>query len=160
MRIFRKKFVLGFFVPVLYFFVHFSSTMAAEETRIVGAFNGCNYGKAYELANGMLLVCRGYSYSYSYSPRVIVIDASTVLIGENQYSAVIRSGSILRTNVSGTFEGCNFGVYISFDNGLVFACQSYNYHYAYRPDVEIVWVDGAYTVYIDNEKYDGTLYRQ
>ena len=147
---------LGLLSPAVFL----SAARAAEETQIVGAFNGCDFGKAYELANGKLLVCCDYSYSYSYSPRVIIIDASTVLIGENQYSAEIKEGSILKTNVAGTFEGCNFDVRINFDNGLIFACQTYKYHYAYRPAVEIVWIDGSYTVYIDKDKYDGTLYKQ
>lgn len=135
-------------------------SVGAAETQIVGAFSGCDFDKTYELANGRLLVCKGYSYSYIYNPTVIAIDGSSVLIGEERYEAIVTDGRVFKTNVSGTFEGCNYGAYVSFDNGLVLACQTYHYHYAYRPEVRIIALGSNYTVYIDNEKYDGVLYRK
>lgn len=44
-----------------------------EETKIEGEFNGCEYGKRYELDNGLVFVCREYNYSYDYYPDVYIL---------------------------------------------------------------------------------------
>ena len=113
------------------------------------------------LTNGMILVCNQYQYSYSYRPKVIVLDASTVLIEGDRYSASITTGKLVETHVvSSEFDGCDYGKFISFDNGLIFECRTYHYHYAYRPSVLITFIGGSYSVAIDDEKYDGTLHRR
>ncbi len=60
------------------------------------------------------------------------------------------------TYVDGDFEGCDYDKMIPFENGLLFKCRTYRYHYAYHPRVMIV---GNY-VTIDGEKYEGQLYRK
>ncbi|QBQ97175.1 hypothetical protein [Paraburkholderia pallida] len=69
---------------------------------------------------------------------------------------------IEETQVSGEFNGCNFDRRIAFTDGLVFVCSSYDYHYAYMPDVQILKNvrDGSIRVLIDGDEFDGTLYRR
>jgi hypothetical protein len=134
---------------------------AADRTQIDGEFNGCDYDQMYALTDGRILVCQEYQYQYAYSPEVIVLDKSTVLIEKEEYSAATVKGRVFRTNVSDDFEGCEHGKKIAFDNGLIFQCNTYHYHYEYRPKVEIFAIDGAgYQVSIHGKKYDGTLFRR
>ena len=69
---------------------------------------------------------------------------------------------IEETQVDGDFEGCDFDKRIPLMNGLVFVCSTYNYSYAYMPDVLILKHvrNGDMKVIIDDEEYDGTLYRR
>jgi hypothetical protein len=71
-------------------------------------------------------------------------------------------GVLMTTEVQGEFEGCEYGRRIPLDNGLVFVCSSYSYHYAYQPEVLILKSvqSGDVKVMIDGEEFDGTLYRQ
>lgn len=66
------------------------------------------------------------------------------------------------TSVDGDFEGCEFDRRIPLMNGLIFVCQGYSYHYAYSPDVLILRNvrSGDLKVIIDDEEFDGTLYRR
>lgn len=133
---------------------------AVERATISDEFYGCDYGKVYPLDDGRVLVCDGYSYSYSYRPDVIVLDRGTVLIDGEEYNARVTHGLVLTTHVDGDFEGCEHGKIIPFENGLLFECQEYGYSYAYRADVVITEVDGIISVSIDGERYRGTLYRR
>ncbi|EEY6244605.1 hypothetical protein EWM84_24020 [Escherichia coli] len=45
-------------------------------SKIDGDFEGCDYGKAIILQNGMTLKCNSYGYGYHYSPTVIVFAKS------------------------------------------------------------------------------------
>ena len=57
------------------------------------------------------------------------------LIDDEEFEGTLYRGTATHTNVVGDFEGCDFDKLISFDNGLVFECHAYHYHYAYRPKV-------------------------
>ncbi|RTL71716.1 MAG: hypothetical protein EKK41_08515 [Hyphomicrobiales bacterium] len=59
-------------------------------TRIIGEFNGCEYGKIYRLFNGYDLVCNSYGYRYSFQPEVVIIDASTAMIDGQRFSVSFR----------------------------------------------------------------------
>jgi hypothetical protein len=69
---------------------------------------------------------------------------------------------IEETQVSGEFEGCDFDRRISFVNGLIFVCSEYTYSYSFMPEVLILKNigSGGIKVLIDDEEYDGTLFRQ
>lgn len=136
------------------------STQAADRTQIDGAFEGCEYDKVYALIDGRLLICHEYNYMYSYSPEVVIIDSHRALIDEEVFEASVEEGQIVRTRVSDDFEGCDHSKFISFDNGLVFECATYHYHYAYRPEVLIVVRKSGYQVYIHGYLYRGTLYKR
>lgn len=66
------------------------------------------------------------------------------------------------TSVDGEFEGCDFDKRIPLTNGLVFVCSTYSYSYSYMPDVLILEHirSGDIKVIIDDDEYDGTLYRR
>ena len=71
-------------------------------------------------------------------------------------------GVLMTTEVTGTFEGCEYGRGIPLDDGLIFVCSLYSYRYASQPEVLIlksVQSDDI-KVLIDGEEFDGTLYRQ
>ena len=71
-------------------------------------------------------------------------------------------GVIEETQVDGDFEGCDFDKHIPLMNGLVFVCSSYGYSYGYMADVLILKSvrTGGIKVLIDDDEYDGTLYKR
>ncbi len=81
----------------------------------------------------------------------------------DDYEDMIKEGygAIAVTSVSGTFNGCQFNEQIPLQNGMVFVCQTYHYHYAYNPEVLILKnvQTGQLGVSIDGELYEGQLYR-
>ncbi len=66
------------------------------------------------------------------------------------------------TQVDGEFEGCDFDKRIPLLNSLIFVCSEYRYSYSYMPDVLILKNirSGDLKVLIDDDEYDGTLYRR
>jgi hypothetical protein len=132
---------------------------SATEYKIDGEFDGCDFDKKYPLVGGGILVCKAYEYFYEWSPSVDFISGGRAVIGSRVVQAVMINGRVIKTNISGDFNGCEFGKIYKFDNGLTFECSEYNYSYSYRPDVKIVLFDGGYEVFIDDEEHDGTLYR-
>jgi len=65
-----------------------------EETRVNGAFEGCDFFKRIPLVNGQAFVCSTYSYSYSYMPKVLIlqhVDSGQikVLINGNEYEGTL-----------------------------------------------------------------------
>ena len=138
----------------------FTAAHALEEYAISGSFDGCEYGKFYELVGGGVLECREYNYFYEYNPRVIADGRDVLFIGDERTIGFILDGGILYTQVSGEFDGCDYDKTYILDNGLLFVCRTYSYTYSYRPDVKIVIVKGRDpVVLIDDEEYDGDLYR-
>ena len=137
-----------------------NSVRAAEEYTISDEFDGCEYGKLYELDGGGILECWEYNYFYEYRPRVIASGRDVIVIGDEKVNGYINDGSVYKTNISDDFEGCDFYRLYALDNGLLFQCHTYYYHYAYRPDVEIFVIKGRPPVIlIDGDEYEGTLFR-
>ncbi len=137
-----------------------NSVQAAEEYTISDEFDGCEHGKLYELDGGGVLECQEYNYFYEYRPRVIASGREVIVIGDEKVSGYLHDGSVYRTNVSDEFEGCDYDKVYKLDNGLLFQCSTYNYHYAYRPEVKIFVIEGrSPVVFIDGDEYDGTLFR-
>ncbi|WP_028747972.1 hypothetical protein [Rhizobium mesoamericanum] len=71
-------------------------------------------------------------------------------------------GAIEITNVDGEYQGCEYGKQIELLNGLIFQCSTYNYHYAYSPEVIILQSlhNKELRVLIDEEEIEGQLYRR
>ena len=137
-----------------------SPVQAAEEYTISDEFDGCDYGKLYELDGGGILECQEYNYFYEYRPRVITSGREVIVIGDEKVSGYVHDGSVYTTNISDEFEGCEYDKMYRLDNGLLFQCRTYHYHYAYRPEVKIFVIEGRPpVVFIDGDKYDGTLFR-
>lgn len=69
---------------------------------------------------------------------------------------------ITETSVDGEFTGCEYDKKVPLQNGLVFVCSEYNYTYSYNPDVYILKniKTGDIKVVIDDESFEGTLYRR
>jgi hypothetical protein len=150
-----KRLITSLFL-LINFTVAYSGTFTLD-----GNFEGCEYGKIYPLSGGGLLECREYKYFYEFSPEVRTDGREVITIGNEKVQAYILDGSVLKTKVTDTFEGCDFDKRIELENGLVFVCRSYGYAYAYRPEVLIVNAAGRPPeVYIKGKKYNGTLYRK
>jgi len=133
---------------------------AADEYTIAGQFDGCEYGKLYELDGGGILECQEYNYYYEYQPRVIASGREVIVIGDEKVSGYLHDGSVYRTNISDDFEGCDCDKVYMLDNGLLFQCSTYRYHYSYRPEVAIFVIHGRRpVVFIDGDEYSGTLFR-
>lgn len=81
----------------------------------------------------------------------------------DDYEDIIKDGygALEVTSVSGEFNGCDFDERIPLENGMVFVCGEYHYHYAYSPEVLILKNvrTGQVAVAIDGELYQGQLYR-
>ena len=128
--------------------------------QISGAFNGCDHGKLYPIMGGGVLECKEYNYFYEYSPEVRSDGREVITIGDEKVDAYLHNGSVITTQVADEFEGCDFDKRYELLNGLIFVCSTYSYSYSYMPEVKIILVEGwSPVVYIDGEKYDGTLYR-
>lgn len=68
-----------------------------EQTKVSGTFNGCDFDKKVPLTNGLLFVCRGYGYSYSYYPDVLILKNIRngyikVLIDGEEYDGTLERG--------------------------------------------------------------------
>jgi len=147
---------------ILLFPLTFSSISFAGTYQISGSFNGCEYDKYYPISGyNLLLKCEEYNYFYEYMPTVETDGRRVITIGNQRIQASLVDGEVIETNISGDFEGCDFDKIYKLDNGLVFVCNTYSYSYSYRPEVKIIMPSGGYpTVYIDDEQYDGSVYRQ
>lgn len=58
---------------------------------------------------------------------------------------------------SDSFEGCEYGRAIVFDDDTYVRCQSYGYQYAYRPEAVILVNGQSAKMVVDNEEYDVSL---
>ena len=56
-----------------------------------------------------------------------------------------------------SFEGCESGRIIIFDDDTYVRCQSYGYHYAYRPDAVILVNGSSAKMVVEDESYDVSL---
>ena len=136
-----------------------SDDACADRFQIDGAFDGCEHGKLYALLGGGVLECREYNYFYQYMPEVITDGREVIIIGDERVAGYIHDGSVSETQINGEFEGCDFDRRYMLMNGFTFVCATYSYSYSYMPDVKIISISGrAPIVYIDGEKYDGTVY--
>jgi hypothetical protein len=115
--------------------------VAAEEYHIKGTFDGCNYGKLYQLTTrGKFLRCDEYQYFYSYSPEVITDDERVIVVDDNRLNATIVNGTIVTTNISGDWEGCDFDDH-RLMNGWILTCSTFFFEYSYAPLVEIIIIN-------------------
>ena len=132
-------------------------SIALKET-VSDTFNGCDYDTPVPIDRGYIFICSEYSYHYAYRPEFLVLvrgSQTKYVIDGEVFDGELYKGYPTITYVTGDFEGCDYDKIITFDNGLIFQCDEYHYHYAYHPKVMIV---GKY-VTIAGKKYRGTLYR-
>lgn len=88
------------------------------------------------------------------------LTVSTSTLAESK-NALEEEGWVVaaRGTVSDDFEGCDYDRPVPLDEGFIFVCSEYSYHYAYRPDFYVMR-QGASTKYlIDDEEFQGTLRR-
>jgi hypothetical protein len=93
---------------------------------------------------------------------VLILSAHVTYASDLEDLAEDGYAVIEKTQVDGEFEGCDFEKRVPLTNGLIFVCSEYSYSYAFMPDVLILKNvrGGDIKVIIDDEEYDGTLYRR
>lgn len=140
----------------------FSTPAAAlEQYTIDGEFNGCEYGKLYGLVGGGVLECMDIEIDIGINPRVIADGSKVLMINDKEMSGILHEGNVVTTHVSDDFEGCDYDKVYNLDNGLLFQCMSYHYHYAYHPEVKIILIrDRKPVVIIEGDEYGGQLFRK
>jgi hypothetical protein len=57
-----------------------------------------------------------------------------------------------------SFEGCEYGRVIIFENNKALTCAEYGYHYAYRPTAVILSKNGFFKMVVDDEVYEMTTF--
>ena len=140
--------------------VCYTGDLSAATYQINGEFDGCEYGKLYELVGGGVLECQGYRYFYAYSPVVRTNGRRVIMIGDERIDGYVHNRSVTNTLIDGTFDGCEYDKPYDLLNELVFVCRTYSYSYSYSPEVKIFSFAGGTTIIIDGEEYDGTLYQR
>lgn len=53
-----------------------------------------------------------------------------------------------------SFEGCDFGRVIIFDDDKILTCAEYGYQYAYRPTAVIILKGSSFKMIVGNDVYD------
>jgi hypothetical protein len=56
-------------------------------------------------------------------------------VSASDLSGLVGYTVVASTNASGELEGADYDKIVKLDNGMVFEFQTYDYFYAYRPDV-------------------------
>jgi len=46
-----------------------------KDTKIVGDFDGCDYGREVSLAAGGTFTCRGFGYMHAHDPKVVLLQS-------------------------------------------------------------------------------------
>ena len=122
---------------------------------ITGTFDGCSYGKYYELTNGMYLRCDEYNYFYEYRPKVFAKGSKVYKIGSQKVKGTIVEGRTITTQIDGEWEGCNWDTH-RLTNGMYLSCNTYFYEYGYHPTVKILIISGVVqSVSINDSVKDG-----
>ena len=133
---------------------------AAATYRINGMFDGCKYGKLYELVGGGILECREYNYFYEYSPEVRIDGRYVIAIGDEVVDGSIHYGGVINTRINGEFEDSEYDKRYKLTNGLVFVGMTYSYSYSYMPEMKSFVMNGsARKVAISGKENAGNVYR-
>ena len=80
------------------------------------------------------------------APRASAVDAST-------FNELLGYTVAACTNAAGELEGADFDKLVKLDNGMIFEFHTYDYFYAYRPEVVVL----TKTVHLDTKTV--TLYK-
>jgi hypothetical protein len=95
---------------------------------------------------GLLLMVSSVAQAYDDMGRYVgyVIAAKKTIVGY-QNSDGKREDS---------FEGCDFGRAIIFDDGTYLTCSGYGYQYAYRPEAILLVRNGSWKMIVNSSAYD------
>jgi hypothetical protein len=80
-------------------------------------------------------------------------------LGEYVGYTIVAKKTIVRYvdkdgNGKDSFEGCNYGRKIIFEDQTYLTCASYGYHYAYRPEALLLVRNGSWIMLVDDESFD------
>lgn len=52
-----------------------SGFVVVKETKVVGDFDGCDYGREVPLASGGTFTCSGFGYMHAHDPKVVLLKS-------------------------------------------------------------------------------------
>jgi len=121
------------------------ATSASIDSCIDGEFDGYAPDTVFLLCNGQVWVqTSGESeYQYADGPRALIVASrggyQLLVAGMSQTVTVVQATHVAKTCIDGVFEGWRGDTIIPLCNGQVWqqATYTYEYHYAYRPQVLI-----------------------
>jgi hypothetical protein len=120
------------------------------------------HGEIVKLADGSLWeVQYEYLYLYAYYPEAVVCPSQGKLIVDAHAISVVqisaggrastRSNAIIEARIDGEFSGWDGETIFKLDNGQIWQQTSYayTYHYAYRPKIMLIHVNGHYEMQVE-----------
>jgi hypothetical protein len=127
------------------------------ESCIEGTFTGWTGDTLFPLCNGQLWIQTSYAYiyDYAYRPDVTIVPTAfgheMFVDGVRDSVAVEQITDFVRTCIDGNFEGWEGDTIFPLCSGQVWqqASFGFRYHFAFRPDVLIYNVRGAYYMQVE-----------
>lgn len=100
---------------------------------------------------------------FIFSSFLIILALNTLPSFASDWENLCKDGfgAVEKTSIREDFKGCEYGKEIPFEDGLGIRCTSYNYHYAYHPEVYILKniKNGQLKFVIDGNEFEGVLLR-
>ncbi len=88
----------------------------------------------------MLVTKNVFRYRILFVQIMLITASYLFVIARSACAETVRSlenegwSIVFRGTVSETFNGCDLDLPVPIDEGYLFLCREYNYHYAYRPE--------------------------
>ena len=88
--------------------------------------------------------------------QVLIEQIKLVGVHEGNLLVLDRNVKIIDDNgvEQDSFEGCEWGRQLIIDYSLAVTCATYNYSYAYHPDIVVLSNGSSLAACIDDEMYD------
>jgi len=134
-----------------------SSYEVIKTTKIDGGFEGFDDEVLFKLVDGTYFIQDQYKYwyHYSYSPQVNILRSGGRLylqvVGQSESVPVRQISDVLESQINGDFKGWEGETAYQLTNGQVWkqAIYSYEYTYAYMPEVLIYSAGGGYKIQVE-----------
>lgn len=127
---------------------------------IRGAFYGWSGETLFRLRNGQYWVQKKYSYKYRYAyrPNVTITrqngNCQLMVEGMNDQIEVRQIFDVIESTIDGQFKGWKGNTAFKLKNGQVWQQSSYDYHYAYayNPEVVIYASGSGYRLMVEGQQ--------
>lgn len=128
-----------------------------KTTKIDGDFEGFDDEVLFKLIDGTYLIQDQYKYwyHYAYSPQVNILRSNGRLylqvVGQSEAVPVRQISDVIESQVNGEFKGWEGETEYQLTNGQVWkqSVYSYEYTYAYMPEVLIYSAGGGYKIQVE-----------
>ena len=141
-----------------------ASYEVVKTAKIYGSFEGFNDEVLFKLVDGTYLIQDQYKYwyHYAYSPQVNLLRSGGQLylqvVGQTETVPVRQINDVLESQIDGDFEGWEGETAYQLTNGQVWkqATYSYEYVYAYMPEVLIYRASGGHKIQVEGTSIEVT----